>query len=106
MFCPNCGKLVPDHTTQCPACSAVLARSTADPISHSVVPRQGHSWVVTLLLALFIPLFGVHRFYTGHILYGIVQLVTCGGCGILWLIDVILILFDAYEDADGLPLVK
>jgi len=71
-----------------------------------MAPHEGRSWVVTLLLALFIPLFGVHRFYTGHVLIGLLQLVTAGLCGIWWLIDVILILFDAYRDADGYPLVK
>jgi TM2 domain-containing membrane protein YozV len=73
---------------------------------HAVVPREGRSWVVTLLLALFIPLFGVHRFYTGNIVIGLLQLLTAGGCGIWWLIDVVLILTDAYRDADGYPLVK
>jgi TM2 domain-containing membrane protein YozV len=75
-------------------------------VLNSITPREGRSWVVTLLLALFIPLFGVHRFYTGHVLIGLLQLVTAGGCGIWWLIDVILILLDAYRDADGHPLVK
>ncbi|MCH5374063.1 MAG: TM2 domain-containing protein [Planctomycetes bacterium] len=104
MFCPQCGKLIPDHSSTCPACNATLFRP--DPVASAIAPSEGHSWVVTLLLALFIPLFGVHRFYTGNVVIGVLQLVTAGGCGIWWLIDVILILTGGYRDVDGYPLVK
>ncbi len=64
------------------------------------------SWVVTLLLCLFFGYMGLHRFYSGHVVIGILQLVTGGGCGIWYLIDLILILVNAYKDSDGLPLAK
>ena len=50
--------------------------------------------------------FGVHRFYTGHVAIGVIQLLTLGGCGIWTLIDLILIITGALKDAQGLPLRK
>jgi len=64
------------------------------------------SWLVTLLLCLFVGYLGVHRFYTKNWLVGIIQLFTGGGCGIWWLIDLILIVAGSYRDGDGQPLAK
>lgn len=44
---------------------------------------------------------GVHRFYTGHIAVGVVQLLTGGGCGIWWLIDFIRILIGNFKTKSG-----
>ena len=66
-------------------------------------PKQ---FMITLLLALFAGGFGAHRFYTGHIVYGVIQLCTVGGCGIWALIDIIMIVTGKYTDAQGRPLQK
>jgi TM2 domain-containing membrane protein YozV len=63
-------------------------------------------WLVTLLLCIFLGGLGIHRFYTGHIGIGIIQLLTLGGCGIWALIDLIMIITDKYKDANGQPLLK
>lgn len=63
-------------------------------------------WLVTLLLCIFLGYFGVHRFYTKQIGIGILQLITGGGCGIWWLIDIIMIVTDSYRDGNGKPLVR
>ncbi len=69
-------------------------------------PPQGKSWTVTLLLAILVGSLGVDRFYTGHIGLGVVKLITCGGAGIWWLIDIIFIVTGKRTDKDGNPLVK
>ncbi len=66
-------------------------------------PKQ---FIITLLLAVFGGYFGAHRFYSGHILFGIIQLFTGGGCGIWWAIDIFLIVTGKYTDSQGRPLVK
>ena len=67
---------------------------------------QPKDWLTTLLLCIFLGWLGVHRFYTGHIVIGVIQLLTVGGCGIWALIDLIMIITDSYRDSNGRPLVK
>lgn len=59
------------------------------------------SWLVTLLLCLFVGTLGVHRFYVGKIGTGILQLLTFGGFGIWTLVDFILIACKKFTDAKG-----
>ncbi len=70
--------------------------------NYAPTPQEGNrNYIVTLLLAWFLGFLGVHRFYTGYIIIGIVQLLTAGGCGIWTLVDVISIALNKYKDADG-----
>jgi TM2 domain-containing membrane protein YozV len=62
------------------------------------------SWLVTLLLAIFGGVFGLHRFYTGHIVTGILQFVTAGGCGIWYVLDIVWICLGVFHDSEGRPL--
>ena len=56
------------------------------------------SWVVTLILAIFLP---VHRFYVGKIGTGILYLITLGGFGIWYIIDIVMIILDKFTDKEG-----
>jgi hypothetical protein len=89
-FCPNCGTALDPLAAACVKCGAG-------------VPYK--DFLTTLLLCIFLGVFGVHRFYTGNTGIGIGQLLTLGGCGIWWLIDVILIAAGTYRDGNGNPLV-
>jgi len=66
-------------------------------------PKQ---FMITLLLCLFGGALGAHRFYSGHILFGVIQFFTGGGCGVWWAIDLFLIVTGKYTDAQGRPLQK
>ncbi len=49
------------------------------------------NWVLTLIMSILFGSLGVDRFIMGQVGLGILKLITLGGCGIWWLIDVILI---------------
>lgn len=63
-------------------------------------------FVPTLLLALLLGGFGVHRFYVGKIGTGILMLLTLGGLGFWQLFDVIMIATQNFKDADGRRIVS
>lgn len=58
-------------------------------------------FITVWLLALIVGVFGVDRFYLGKIGTGILKLITIGGLGVWWLIDLILILANRTKDKNG-----
>jgi TM2 domain-containing membrane protein YozV len=62
------------------------------------------SLMVALLLSILVGGLGVDRFYLGYIGLGILKLLTGGGCGIWWIIDIVLIATKKLPDAQGNPL--
>lgn len=79
------------------------ATTTPAPSPTPSAPEQ-KDFLVALLLSIFLGQLGVDRFYMGYIGTGILKLITLGGCGIWWLVDVILIATKNLKDANGLPL--
>ena len=102
-YCPNCGAKVAEDAAICPHCGLGL---TQKPRGERGVGVGGKEWLPTLLLCIFLGYLGAHRFYTGHIGIGIVQLLTGGACGIWTFIDLISILTGSFRDAEGYKLVK
>lgn len=95
-FCQNCGEATEPIADVCVKCGVKLTKGSG----------EGKDWLTTLLICIFLGGLGIHRFYTGHIGIGIVQLLTLGGCGIWTLIDLIIIVTGKFKDADGNELVK
>ena len=59
------------------------------------------SKVVALILSIFLGELGIDRFYLGYIGTGILKLIICGGFGIWWLIDLIMIATGKLKPKDG-----
>lgn len=80
--------------------------NSQEPSHSSLETPQPKDWTVAVLLSAVVGEFGVDRFYLGYVGLGILKLITLGGCGIWWLIDLILIATDNLKDADRRPLSK
>ncbi len=73
-------------------------------MSNQLIPLENespHSQVVAILLCWFVGIFGVHRFYVGKFGTGLLQLVTAGGFGVWWLIDLVVLAMGKFRDADN-----
>lgn len=59
------------------------------------------SWIVTLLLCIFLGYLGGHRFYVGKIGTGILWMLTVGLFGIGYIVDLLLIASFKFKDSYG-----
>ena len=59
---------------------------------------RGKDKLVAALLAFFLGAFGAQHFYLGSTMAGVICLLTCGGCGILSLIEFIMLLIMSEAD--------
>jgi TM2 domain-containing membrane protein YozV len=92
MFCSSCGAIIKKEAEICPKCGVRQKRRSGEVSSN---------WLTLFLLSIFLGEFGVDRFYVGKIGTGILKLITCGGCGVWWLIDWIMVLTEKFTDKDG-----
>lgn len=65
VYCRECGKQVSDSAASCPGCGA----------SNGKKGEKSH--IAAGILALFLGGFGVHKFYLGRPMQGIIYLVLC-----------------------------
>ena len=95
MFCRECGKEVNIKAVICINCGVSINKSSNN------LPAGDKEWLIAMILCWFLGILGIHRFYTGHIGIGIIQLLTLGGCGVWALIDFIMIASGYFKDSEG-----
>ncbi|PSF12084.1 TM2 domain-containing protein [Marinobacter shengliensis] len=64
-------------------------------------PPTQKNRLITMILAMFLGIFGIDRFYLGKWKSGIAKGLTLGGLGIWWFIDGALLLMDAFLHSLG-----
>jgi len=124
MFCRNCGKELAEGAEFCTSCGVrpLKGNKYCNNCGAETLPEaevcvkcgvrlggaqgEGKNWLVALILSIVVGEFGIDRFYLGLIGTGILKLITIGGFGIWWLIDLILIATNTLKDSEGRPLVK
>jgi len=101
--CVGCGKAIcreclveREGRSYCRECAVKAKASAAEP----------RDWLVALLFSIFLGFLGVDRFYLGRTGTAVVKLLTIGGFGIWYLIDVILIASNSLTDARDQPLTR
>ncbi|MGN0216586.1 MAG: TM2 domain-containing protein [Prevotella sp.] len=70
----------------------MLADTQADEHDLTTASMQFKDPTVALVLSILLGGVGADRFFVGDIGQGVVKLLTCGGLGIWWLIDIFLIM--------------
>ena len=96
MFCKNCGKEIDDKAIVCIHCGCATGSIGVS-----------KEWLITLLLALFLGAFGVHRFYNKHMLTGAIMLILSltgigAGISLIWaIIDIVFIATNQFKRPDG-----
>ena len=92
MFCSSCGEVIKREAEICPKCG-VRQKGYSDDTSDN--------WLTCLLLCVFLGYFGAHRFYTKKYGTAVLMIITLGGCGIWYVVDLIMIIAGKFKDADG-----
>ena len=96
-YCENCGKEVLESAVVCVNCGASLRSNTSSSLNGEIKNNK----LYMLLFSIFLGEFGIDRFILGYTGLGVLKLLTAGGFGIWWLVDVILIATGSLGPRDG-----
>ncbi len=107
-YCSKCGAQIPENARFCPKCGKEVAASPQPqpqnagyPNTRRVNKEKEDRWVIALVFCAIFGYLGIHRFYTGNIATGVLMLLTGGGCGVWYLIDIVMIACNTYTDGEG-----
>ena len=76
----------------------VAAKPTVTATGEPISPK---SRAAAAILAWFLGIFGIHRFYVGKVGTGVAMIFTLGGLGIWALIDFVIIIVGNFRDKEG-----
>ena len=102
--CKYCGRNFSIPVTAPPQPQQQFPTTSPLPQQPIAVQLPQKSFLAAWLLSLFLGVFGADRFYLGKIWTGLLKLLTWGGFGIWYLVDLIIILVGNARDNNGLPL--
>lgn len=108
MFCKKCGTDVGDSKF-CPKCGeSVSGDQSADEPCYVDQPQKMVNKVAYALLAFFLGGLGIHRFYAGKVLSGVVYLLFCWTFipGIIAFVEFILALIREDDGHGNIPVYK
>lgn len=89
--CENCNHLILKEALVCTNCGKEVENKNI-----KVKRKMKEKWIM-FFLCLFGGIFGLHKFYKGQILWGIIYFFTLGIFLLGWAFDLIYILFSGYK---------